>query len=101
MPVAFALDGCNRDAIAHSAATGEAKSENVSASRVTIPENHYGRVKPFEADQWLTNDGLALIATREIAASGHRHRPCSMPFRHPQPDGMTLSLVNPCKRTDV
>ncbi|CDM60198.1 orf_Bo003 (plasmid) [Rhizobium favelukesii] len=72
--VAFALDCCDREAIAHVATTEGIKSEDVQDLVITAVENRFGRInilpKPIE---WLTDNGSLLYCGRhEIAAAGYR-----------------------------
>jgi putative transposase len=61
--VAFALDCCDREAIAHLATTEGIKSEDVQDLVITAVENRFGLVntlpKPIE---WLTDNGSCFIA---------------------------------------
>lgn len=61
--VAFALDCCDREAIAHVATTEGIKSEDVQGIVITAVENRFGLVntlpKPVE---WLTDNGSCFIA---------------------------------------
>lgn len=45
--VAFALDCCDREAIAHVATTQGIKSEDVQDLVITAVENRFGRINPF------------------------------------------------------
>lgn len=72
--VAFALDCCDREAIAHVATTEGITSEDVQDLVITAVENRFGRInilpKPIE---WLTDNGSCFICVRhEIVAAGHR-----------------------------
>jgi len=61
--VAFALDCCDREAIAHVATTEGIKSEDVQDLVITAVENRFGLIntlpKPIE---WLTDNGSCFIA---------------------------------------
>ncbi len=101
--VAFALDCCDREAIAHVATTGGIKSEDVQDLVITAVENRFGRInilpKPIE---WLTDNGSCFIAKdtksllREIGME-----PCSTPVRSPQSNGMAEAFVKTFKRDYV
>jgi transposase InsO family protein len=62
--VAFALDCCDREAIAHVATTEGIKSDDVQDLVITAVENRFGRInilpKPIE---WLTDNGSCFIAS--------------------------------------
>jgi putative transposase len=101
--VAFALDCCDREAIAHVATTEGIKSEDVQDLVITAVENRFGRInilpKPIE---WLTDNGSCFIAKdtksllREIGME-----PCSTPVRSPQSNGMAEAFVKTFKRDYV
>lgn len=60
--VAFALDCCDREAIAHVATTQGIKSEGVQDLVITAVENRFGRINVLtEPIEWLTDNGSCFI----------------------------------------
>ena len=101
--VAFALDCCDREAIAHVATTEGIKSEDVQDLVITAVENRFGLIntlpKPIE---WLTDNGSCFIAkdTRSLLVDIGME-PCSTPIRSPQSNGMAEAFVKTFKRDYV
>ena len=101
--VAFALDCCDREAIAHVATTGGIKSEDVQDLVITAVENRFGLIntlpKPID---WLTDNGSCFIAkdTRSLLIDIGME-PCSTPVRSPQSNGMAEAFVKTFKRDYV
>lgn|GEM_PF-1169598 len=61
--VAFALDRCDREAIAHMAATEGIKSQDVQDLVITAVENRFGRINMLpQPIEWLTDNGSCFIA---------------------------------------
>lgn len=61
--VAFALDCCDREAIAHVPTTEGIKSQDVQDLVITAVENRFGRINMLsEPIEWLTDNGSCLIA---------------------------------------
>src|SRR5690606_37398815 len=61
--VAFALDCCDREAIAHVATTEGIKSQDVQDLVITAVENRFGRINMLsEPIEWLTDNGSCFIA---------------------------------------
>lgn len=101
--VAFALDCCDREAIAHVATTEGIKSTDVQNLVVTAVENRFGRINMLsEPIEWLTDNGSCFIARdtasllREIGMD-----PCTTPVRSPQSNGMAEAFVKTFKRDYV
>ncbi len=101
--VAFALDCCDREAIAHVATTESIKSQDVQDLVITAVENRFGRInmlsKPIE---WLTDNGSCFVA--RDTASLFRDigmEPCTTPVRSPQSNGMAEAFVKTFKRDYV
>ena len=93
--VAFALDWCDREAIAHVATTEGIKSEDVQDLVITAVENRFGRINMLsEPIEWLTDNGSCFIAKdtasllRDIGME-----PCTTPVRSPQSNGMAEAFV--------
>jgi len=101
--VAFALDCCDREAIAHVATTEGIKSADVQDLVITAVENRFGRInalpKPIE---WLTDNGSCFIAkdTKSLLLDIGME-PCSTPIRSPQSNGMAEAFVKTFKRDYV
>lgn len=101
--VAFALDCCDREAIAHIATTEGIKSEDVQDLVITAVENRFGRIntlpKPIE---WLTDNGSCFIAkdTKSLLLDIGME-PRSTPIRSPQSNGMAEAFVKTFKRDYV
>jgi len=101
--VAFALDCCDREAIAHVATTEGIKSEDVQDLVITAVENRFGRIntlpKPIE---WLTDNGSCFIAadTKSLLLDIGME-PCTTPVRSPQSNGMAEAFVKTFKRDYV
>lgn len=97
--VAFALDCCDREAIAHVATTEGISSEDVQDSILTPVENRFGLInalpKPIE---WLTDNGTCFIAknTRSLLMDIGME-PCSTSVRNPQSNGMAEAFVKTFK----
>lgn len=101
--VAFALDCCDREAIAHVATTEGIKSQDVQDLIITAVENRFGRINILsEPIEWLTDNGSCFIAKdtksllRDIGM-----QPCSTPVRSPQSNGMAEAFVKTFKRDYV
>ena len=101
--VAFALDCCDREAIAHVATTEGIKSEDVQDLVITAVESRFGRInilpKPIE---WLTDNGSCFIAsdTRSLLLDIGME-PRTTPVRSPQSNGMAEAFVKTFKRDYV
>lgn len=101
--VAFALDCCDREAIAHVATTEGIKSEDVQDLVIMAVENRFGRInilpKPIE---WLTDNGSCFIAsdTRSLLLDIGME-PRTTPVRSPQSNGMAEAFVKTFKRDYV
>lgn len=101
--VAFALDCCDREAIAHVATTEGIKSEDVQDLVITAVKNRFSLIntlpKPIE---WLTDNGSCFIAkdTRSLLIDIGME-PCSTPVRSPQSNGMAEAFVKTFKRDYV
>ncbi|RVQ36443.1 IS3 family transposase [Sinorhizobium meliloti] len=101
--VAFALDCCDREAIAHVATTEGIKSQDVQDLVITAVENRFGRINMLsEPIEWLTDNGSCFIAKdtasllRDIGME-----PCTTPVRSPQSNGMAEAFVKTFKRDYV
>ncbi|AWI61840.1 putative transposase [Sinorhizobium fredii] len=83
--VAFALDCCDREAIAHVATTEGIKSEDVHDLVITAVENRFGRINMLsEPIEWLTDHGSCFIAKdTESLLRDIGMEPCTTPVRSP------------------
>jgi putative transposase len=101
--VAFALDCCDREAIAHVATTEGIKSKDVQDLIITAVENRFGCInilpKPIE---WLTDNGSCFIAsdTKSLLLDIGME-PRTTPVRSPQSNGMAEAFVKTFKRDYV
>jgi putative transposase len=101
--VAFALDCCDREAIAHVATTEGIKSTDVQDLVITAVEHRFGHVNALpNTIEWLTDNGSCFIAKdtksllRDIGME-----PRSTPVRSPQSNGMAEAFVKTFKRDYV
>ncbi|MDX0967590.1 IS3 family transposase [Sinorhizobium medicae] len=101
--VAFALDCCDREAIAHVATTEGIKSQDVQDLVITAVGNRFGRINMLsEPIEWLTDNGSCFIA-RDTASllRDIGMEPCTTPVRSPQSNGMAEAFVKTFKRDYV
>lgn len=101
--VAFALDCCDREAIAHVATTSGLSAEDVKDLMVTAVEQRFGRVNKLPATiEWLTDNGSCYTArdTRRFAADIGLAT-CTTPVESPQSNGMAEAFVRTLKRDYV
>ena len=101
--VAFALDCCDREAIAHVATTEGIKGEDVCDLMVTAVEHRFGKVNRLpQTIEWLTDNGSCYIAgpTRRFARDIGLE-PLTTPVQSPQSNGMAEAFVRTFKRDYV
>jgi putative transposase len=101
--VAFALDCCDREAIAHVATTEGIKGEDVRDLIITAVESRFGRVNRLPATiEWLSDNGSGYIAhdTRAMARDIGLE-PRTTPVQSPQSNGMAEAFVRTMKRDYV
>ncbi len=100
--VAFALDCCDREAIAHVATTEGIKSGAVQGLVITAVENRFGLVntlpKPVE---WLMDNGSCFIKGYEVSAHRYRHGAAFNARSQPHSNGMAEAFVKTFKRDYV
>ncbi len=101
--VAFALDCCDREAIAHVATTEGIKSKDVQDLVIRAVESRFGRINTLpEPIEWLTDNGSCFVAKdtktllRDIGME-----PRSTPVRSPRSSGMAEAFVKTFKRDYV
>lgn len=101
--VAFALDCCDREAIAHVATTEGIKSTDVQDLVITAVEQRFGRVNTLPSPiEWLTDNGSCFLAkdTKTLLKDiGLEQR--STPVRSPESNGMAEAFVKTFKRDYV
>lgn len=98
--VAFALDCCDREALAFVATTEGIKGEDVQDLMITAVEARFGPVNRLpHLVEWLSDNGSAYVAAgtkalaREIGLE-----PRTTPVRSPQSNGMAEAFVRTIKR---
>jgi putative transposase len=98
--VAFALDCCDREALAYVATTQGIKGEDVRDLMVTAVEHRFGSVNQLpHTIEWLTDNGSGYIAaeTRRFARDIGL-QPRTTPIESPQSNGMAEAFVRTFKR---
>lgn len=97
--VAFALDCCDREALAFVATTEGIKGEDVQDLMITAIEGRFGQVSRLpHLIEWLSDNGSGTIAAdtkalaREIGLE-----PRTTPVRSPQSNGMAEAFVRTIK----
>jgi putative transposase len=101
--VAFALDCCDREAIAHVATTEGIKGEDVRDLIITAVESRFGQVNRLPGTiEWLSDNGSCFIAheTRAMARDIGLE-PRTTPVQSPQSNGMAEAFVKTMKRDYV
>jgi putative transposase len=101
--VAFALDCCDREAIAHVATTEGIKGEDVRDLIITAVESRFGQVNRLPGTiEWLSDNGSCFIAHETIAmARDIGLEPRTTPVQSPQSNGMAEAFVKTMKRDYV
>jgi putative transposase len=98
--VAFALDCCDREAMAYVATTEGIKGEDVRDLMVASVESRFGRVnRAPQTIEWLSDNGSAYIAKETRAfARDIGLEPLTTPFTSPQSNGLAEAFVQTIKR---
>jgi putative transposase len=98
--VAFALDCCDREALAHVATTQGIKGGDVRDLMVTAIEHRFGPVNRLAGTiEWLTDNGSGYIAAETRAfARDIGLEPRTTPVESPQSNGMAEAFVRTIKR---
>jgi len=98
--VAFALDCCDREAMAYVATTEGIKGEDVRDLMVASVESRFGQVNRLpKTIEWLSDNGSGYIAkqtksfARELGLE-----PLTTPVTSPQSNGMAEAFVRTIKR---
>lgn len=101
--VAFALDTCDREVMAWTAATGGITGEMIRDLMVESVEHRFGAVATVpHAIEWLSDNGSCYRAHETIAfAMNLGLVPCFTPVRSPQSNGMSEAFVKTFKRDYV
>jgi putative transposase len=98
--VAFALDCCDREAMAWIATTQGIKGEDVRDLMVASVESRFGPINRLPRTiEWLSDNGPGYIA-RETRAFAHEIglAPLTTPVTSPQSNGMAEAFVRTIKR---
>jgi putative transposase len=98
--VAFALDCCDREALAHVASTEGIKGEDVRDLMLASVESRFGRVNRLpDVIEWLTDNGSGFIAKETRAFARELGlEPRTTPITSPQSNGMAEAFVRTIKR---
>ena len=98
--VAFALDCCDREAMAWVATTQGIKAEDVRDLMVASVESRFGQVNRLPRTiEWLSDNGSGYIAKRPRAfARDLGFEPLTTPVTSPQSNGMAEAFVRTIKR---
>ena len=98
--VAFALDCCDREAMAYVATTQGIKGEDVRDLMVASLEARFGRVdRSPQTIEWLSDNGSGYIAKETRAfARDIGLEPLTTPVTSPQSNGMAEAFVRTIKR---
>jgi putative transposase len=98
--VAFALDCCDREAMAYVATTQGIKGEDVRDLMVASVESRFGKVnRSPQTIEWLSDNGSGYIAKETRAfARDIGLEPLTTPVTSPQSNGMAEAFVRTIKR---
>jgi len=100
--VAFALDTCDREAMAWCATTGGISGEMIRDLMLEATEKRFGTAHTPQPIQWLSDNGSCYRANETIDfAIGLGLVPCFTPVRSPQSNGMAEAFVKTFKRDYV
>jgi len=101
--VAFALDTCDREAMAYCATTGGITGEMIRDLMLESVEKRFGVIDFVpHAVEWLSDNGSCYRARETIDFAQHLGLvPCFTPVRSPQSNGMAESFVKTFKRDYV
>ena len=100
--VAFALDTCDREAMAWCAGTAGVSGEMIRDLMLESVEQRFGASHTPGPVQWLSDNGSCYRAHETIHfAVGLGLVPCFTPVRSPQSNGMAESFVKTFKRDYV
>jgi transposase InsO family protein len=97
--VLFAIDTCDREVIAWSAATGGVSGEMVRDLMIACVERRFGGTRAAHPVEWLSDNGSAYTArdTSDTAAALGL-RPCFTPPRSPESNGISEAFVRTLRR---
>jgi transposase InsO family protein len=97
--VLLAIDACDREVIAWSAATGGVSGEMVRDLMIACVERRFGGTRTAHPVEWLSDNGSAYTAkdTSDTAAALGL-RPCFTPPRSPESNGVSEAFVRTLRR---
>ena len=97
--VAFALDTCDREAMAWRATTGGISGEMIRDLMLECVERRFGCCSVPHPVQWLSDNGSCYRAHETIEFADRLGLvPCFTPVRSPQSNGMAEAFVKTFKR---
>lgn len=97
--VGFALDCCDREALAWVAAPRDLKGEDIRRLMSRAVERRFPEGRPGSAVQWLSDNGSIYTALEtQIHAERLGLVPVTTPARSPQSNGMSEAFVNTLRR---
>ena len=100
--VAFALDTCDREAMAWCASTGGISGEMIRDLMLEAVERRFGSSRTVQPVQWLSDNGSCYRAHETIDFAIRLGLvPCFTPVRSPQSNGMAEAFVKTFKRDYV
>ena len=100
--VAFALDTCDREAMAWCASTGGISGEMIRDLMLESVERRFGADGVLHPIQWLSDNGSCYRAHETIDFAIRLGLvPCFTPVRSPQSNGMAEAFVKTFKRDYV
>lgn len=100
--VAFALDTCDREAMAWCATTGGISGEMIRDLMLEATEKRFRTARTPQPIQWLSDNGSAYRANETIDFAIRLGLvPCFTPVRSPQSNGMAEAFVKTFKRDYV
>lgn len=100
--VAFALDCCDREAIAWVATTAGISGEMIRDMMVEAVERRFGTFRAPDPVQWLSDNGSIFAAHRTLKiAAALNLEPCFTPVESPESNGIAEAFVKTFKRDYV
>jgi putative transposase len=97
--VLFAIDACDREIIAWSAATAGVSGEMVRDLMVACVERRFTTSRAPHPIEWLSDNGSAYVARDTLdTARALGLKPCFTPVRSPESNGVAEAFVNTFKR---
>jgi putative transposase len=97
--VLFAIDACDREIIAWSAATAGVSGEMVRDLMVACVERRFTTSRAPHPIEWLSDNGSAYVARDTLdTARALGLKPCFTPVRSPESNGVAEAFVKTFKR---